>query len=263
MDNSSLVSAVVRLFSILEKMSDDGEIGVSDLAQELELPKATVHRFVKTLENLGYVRQFPESEHYTLTMKLFELSSRVTESLDLVSIADPYMRGLADLTGETVHLAVFDEASIVYLHKIPSRHALQLVSRVGRRAPLHCTAIGKAIVSSWSDHQMRDLLKAIEFQRFTEHTITTPEGWRQELDTVRARSYAIDDQEHELSVRCFAVPVFDQTNKSVAGISISIPVFRINEELMPEVISQLCKAGECVSREMGCSLDFGSSCKEL
>ncbi|CAM3438782.1 IclR family transcriptional regulator [Parendozoicomonas haliclonae] len=251
MENTSTVSAVVRVFAILEDMATHPDAGISDLADRLKLPKATIHRFVKTLESMGYVKQQANTERYRLTMKLFELSSQIIDHLDIISIAGEYMQKLSDLTGETVHLGSIEDGAMVYLHKIPSRHALQLVSKVGRRAPVHCTAIGKAISAALPEEEGRIQAGVAPFTRFTENTIVSQGQWDEELITIQGRGYAMDDQEHELNVRCFAVPVFDRNNMPIAGISISIPTFRLDEEFMPEILQQLRNAGQSVSTELG------------
>ena len=148
MENFSPISAVVRLFAIAEAMAENPDSGISDLAEQLRIPKATIHRFMQTMQTLGYARQVTGTERYRLTMKMFELGAKVSGHLDIVGTASEYMQELADFTHETVHLASLDDSSIVYLHKIPARHSLQLVSRIGRRVPVHCTAIGKVIAAN-------------------------------------------------------------------------------------------------------------------
>ena len=241
MDKNTSISAVRRLFDILEVMTLKHTWGIGELVEELKLPKATIHRFMQSLLSLGYVRRTTSSDHYSLSMKLFELGSCVVEHLDIVDIATKYMEELALLTGETIHLAASDGNSIVYLHKIPSRHKLQLVSSIGRRAPIHCTAIGKAIAAYLKNGDGIALPGEPPYKQYTERTILSVSDWESVLNTVRDKGYAVDNQEHEENICCFAAPLFDHTNKPFAGISVSIPTFRLDEEVIPEIVENSFK----------------------
>src|SRR5690349_15506853 len=136
------VAAVLKVFAILQSLADRSETGVSDLSMRLAMPKATVYRFLQTMRSLGYVRQESDSERYGLTMKVFELGTKALQYPDLIELAKPHMQELSDKTGETIHLGMLIDSEIIYVHKVDSRHVLGMYSKVGRRAPIHCTAIG-------------------------------------------------------------------------------------------------------------------------
>jgi IclR family KDG regulon transcriptional repressor len=144
------VAAVLKVFAILQALSERSETGISELSVRLAMPKATVYRFLQTMKTLGYVRQEVDSERYGLTMRMFELGAKALRYPDLVELAKPHMQRLSDATGETVHLGTLIDSEIIYVHKVDSRHMLGMYSRVGRRAPLHCTAIGKVLMA-WEE----------------------------------------------------------------------------------------------------------------
>ena len=176
------VAAVLKVFAILQSLSERNETGISELSVRLAMPKATVYRFLQTMKSLGYVRQETDSERYGLTMRVFELGARALQYPDLIELAKPHMQRLSDVTGETVHLGQLIDSEIIYVHKVDSRHMLAMYSRVGRRAPLHCTAIGKVLMA-WEHPERRDrILDGAEFKRFRDKTITERPAFLAELD---------------------------------------------------------------------------------
>ncbi len=175
------VAAVLKVFALLQAMSENNETGISDLSVRLAMPKATVYRFLQTIMTLGYVRQESDSERYELTMKVFELGTKALQYPNLIDLAKEPMQMLADVTGEAVHLGTLIDSEIIYIHKVDSRHTLGMYSRVGRRAPLHCTAIGKVLMA-WEDPERRErVLKGADFKRYREKTIVDSQAFTDEL----------------------------------------------------------------------------------
>lgn len=247
------VAAVLKVFAILQALSERNETGISDLSVRLAMPKATVYRFLQTMKTLGYVRQEVDSERYGLTMKVFELGTKALQYPDLVELAKHQMQMLSDKVGETVHLGMLIDSEIIYVHKVDSRHMLGMYSRVGRRAPIHCTAIGKVLLA-WEDAEQRDqVLAGAEFKRFRDKTITTRKAFLEELDRTREQGYGEDREEFDDHIRCVGVPIFDRLNQAVAGLSISFPTFRYDEAREPELIGMLRDASRAISKQLGCS----------
>ena len=142
-----LVSAAVRVLAVLDQLSRQRAIGLEDLSRQLKLAKPTVYRFLLTLQELGYARRV-DGERWAMSMKMFNMGSRALDHLDLHAAARPVAEALADELGETVHMGVLDGDSAVYVLKIESKYTIRMYSRVGRRMPLYCTAIGKVFVFS-------------------------------------------------------------------------------------------------------------------
>ena len=152
MEKSAPAKAVVKTMRILECLSHQRSIGITELARKvsvgargLQMNKSTVYRFLASLRDLGFVRQDAESGHYSLTLKLFEIGMRVRERLELWREAEPVLKDIARLTGETTHLAILEDDNLVYLGKIESTKTLRvsMMSRVGQTAPTHCTGVGR------------------------------------------------------------------------------------------------------------------------
>ena len=247
------VAAVLKVFGLLQTLADRDETGISDLSVRLAMPKATVYRFLQTMMTLGYVRQEVDSERYGLTMKVFELGAKALQYPELVELAKNHMQMLADKTGETVHLGTLIDSEIIYVHKVDSRHMLGMYSKVGRRAPLHCTAIGKVLMA-WEHPDRRALiLQGAEFKRFRDKTIVEPAAFAQELERVKAQGFGEDREEFDDHIRCVGVPIFDRLNRPVAGMSISFPTFRYDPSKEGEVVAMLTEASRDISARLGCT----------
>lgn len=247
------VSAVLRVFSILTALSDRKETSVSELSARLALPKATVYRFLQTMKALGFVRQESESERYGLTMKMFELGAKSLQYLDLIEIAQRQMQVLSNNTGETIHLGVLADNEVIYIHKIDAKYSLGMYSKVGKRAPLHVTALGKALLA-WEMPERRDKLIAnITFTRFRENSIGNSAEFLEELGLTRQRKYGFDAEEFEEHMVCIAAPIFDHWNNVAAALSISFPQFRFDVARKDEYAAMVITAGRTVSVDLGCS----------
>lgn len=247
------VAAVLKVFAILQALSERNETGISELSVRLAMPKATVYRFLQTMKTLGYVRQEVDSERYGLSMKIFELGAKALQYPDLVEICKPHMQRLSDATGETVHLGMLIDSEIIYIHKVDSRHMLGMYSRVGRRAPLHCTAIGKVLMAWEAPARRAHVLKGCDFKRYREKTITTRDGYEAELDRTLSQGFGQDREEFDDHIRCAAIPIFDRLNQVVAGLSVSFPSFRYDLAREPELVAELRDASRDISRQLGCT----------
>lgn len=248
------VAAVLKVFAILQALSERNETGISELSVRLAMPKATVYRFLQTMKTLGYVRQEVDSERYGLSMRVFELGAKALQYPDLVEICKPHMQRLSDSTGETVHLGQLIDSEIIYVHKVDSRHMLGMYSRIGRRAPLHCTAIGKVLMA-WEEPERRArILKGCDFKPILEKTITSREAYDEELQRTLAQGFGQDREEFNDHIRCAAIPIFDRMNQVVAGLSVSFPTFRYDLAREPQLVAELRNASRDISRQLGCTV---------
>jgi len=240
------VQSLGRAFEILEKMADaGGTIGLSQLASDAGLPLPTIHRLVRTLVDLGYVRQ-ERSRQYTLGPKLIRLGE--TSSRMLRSWAQPYLAELVDQLGESSNLAMLDHDEIVYVGQVPSRHSMRMFTEVGRRVQPHCTAVGKAILALEPGDEVHGLLRRTGMPAHTEHTLTDPTVFASELARVREQGYAVDDGEQEVGVRCVAVAVPDAPTP--IAMSVSGPTARMTAELVGRAAPLLADAARRLSADL-------------
>lgn len=245
------VSSVMKVFAILSALSEHKSIGVTDLSQTVMTSKSTVYRFLQTMKMLGFVSQEGEDDRYSLTLKLFELSSRALDNIDLVSIAESYMSHIGDQTKEALHLGVRDGDGIVYVYKVDAQYSLRMQSRIGGRNPLYSTAIGKVLLAEKPSESVYDILADTEFKASTSKTHPNIESLLTELEQVKEQGFGEDNEEQEEGLRCIATPIYDRLGHVIAGMSISYPTLRHDEEKKAEYIALLRAASESISKKLG------------
>jgi len=248
------VQSVDRVLSILEAVSES-ERGLrpSELAKQLGLSLSTTHRLMAHLAYRGYLEVDPDTKRYYLGMKILLLRGAMLRSAQLEDKAVPYMRELADLTGEVTHLAVLYEGEVIYLRTVEGPRTTFRVTPVGKRSPVHCTALGKAMLAFMPPEYYREVVFRKSMPKLTPTTITTPEAMDRELQQVRERGYAVDNEEQEVGVRCVGAPVFNDAGRPVAAISIAGPSQRMPLERLPELGELLKIRTENLSRRLGFS----------
>lgn len=260
MEQRTTVQAIERAHRVLQIIGQSPRgIGVSEISSKTGLPKGTVHRLLSTLLKLGYVRQDPETKNYYLGLRLLEFGTMTANQIDLRKISEPLLRDLANKTRETVHMVVLDQDEVIYIEKIESDSdlgGLKMASRVGARNPAHSCAVGKVLLSFFTDEEIEKFIKRKGLPKRTENTITSPREFKQQIRMVRNLGYAVDDEENEQGIRCVAAPILDGRGKPVAAISISGPSFRVTKELIE---SKLKDAVLSTAREISKKMGFGSS----
>jgi DNA-binding IclR family transcriptional regulator len=229
--------------------SEEGR-GVTELSGMLRLAKSTVYRLLQTMVGHGYVVQDPNSGRYHLGLKFLELGGLVSNRLSILTIARPCLQRLMEATNETVHLGLLEGHEVVYADKIECLRTIRMYSRVGRRSPLHCTALGKALLAHQGEATIQELLRARLEQR-TARTITAPRALRVELQRVREKGYAEDNEEFEEGLRCLAAPVRDHTGIVVASVGVAGPAARFESARQLELIKLVKDAAEGLSTALG------------
>lgn len=239
---SSEVSAVRKALEILCQFDVANPVhSVTDLSRKLEMPKSTVHNLLRTLERLDFIRRDPADRRYRLGPRVFELGMAYSNKNRLACAAFPFMRKLAAHTKETIKIGVPSTSDVVILAAIESPFELHTRGDAGLRAPLHCTGIGKAILSTFDDQGVEESVAARGLFAMTPNTITTLDALRAELAAIRGRGYALDAEENELGVVCAAAPVMDAARGVAAALSVSAPASRMNA-------TQLLACAELVAR---------------
>ena len=239
------VQSVERTFRLIEILSEQKEMSIKALSDASGLHKATVFRLLNTLSCLGYVTQNPQTEQYGLTSRFLRLSSRFLEHLDVRTEVHPILEALSADCGETVHLVERNDCHVVYIDKIEAaKSSIRMVSRIGLSLPMPCTAVGKAILATFSDTEIRRIWDKCDIQKKTENTITDFDSFLREIEKTRVRGYAVDNEENEKGVFCIAASV-PQPDKSAAyAFSISAPLQRIDDKTLNRNISLLLSAQE-------------------
>jgi len=244
-------TSVERAFDLLDRIASAGPEGITlgGLAGEVRTAKSTTHRYVATLIELGAVRRDPLGRLH-LGLKLIELAGALLDADDLPSVADPILKDLVAATGETVHLGLPSDGDVVYIAKVESPQSIRLVSRLGARVPMYCSAMGKALLASLDEEALQALLKRPRETR-TKHTIVGEAELRAELERIRQRGFAIDDEENEAGVRCIGAAIVDARGEPLGAISISAPAARMTLARARQTAPGVVRAGNEIARRLG------------
>lgn len=250
-DNS--VQAVDRAFLILEELAKEKNgCGVTQLSNLTGLHKSTVHRLLTTLMINDYVSKDTERDKYSLGMKILFLASSILDRIDVRTVARPYIEALSKATKEVVHLAILDNGEAVYIDKVENPDkSIRMYSQIGKRVPLHCTAVGKILLAWLSEEEAESILKLKGMKPCTKNTITNIDIMLEHLKQIRKMGYALDEIEHEEEIRCIAAPIFNIKGKVAAAISISGPILHITKKRIPELEKQITKTAETISYQLG------------
>lgn len=246
-----IIQSVVRALAILDLFNEQTtELKITEISEKMQLHKSTVHSLLKTLQEAHYIEQNPDNGKYRLGMKLVERGNLVISTFDIRKMAKKYLTSLSDETGQTSHLGILDGDAGVYIDKQEGEKALIRYSRIGKRIPLHSTAIGKILLAYQTDENVAQLLDGYRFDPLTEKTITKQQDLLKELNEVKKQEYAIDNQENEQGVRCIAVPIKNLENEVLAALSISTLVSNVDDEKLQQYVDLLKKIGTKLSEEV-------------
>lgn len=246
------VQVLDRAITILSVLAEAREgVGLAEVAIAAKMHKSTAHRIIMSLERQRIIDRDPATGKYRLGLKLFELGSAAIAQFNIRDRAKRYLEAVVNEAGETVHLCVLDAGEVLYLDKVEPSRSIRMSSRIGLRNPVHCTAVGKAMLAQLSDEEVGAMVQRHGLRQFTAATITTLAELKAELERVRQMGYAVDDEEHEEGVRCVAAVVRDHSGRPAAAISISAPSFRFPKEKIALFSKTVSKATLELSKELG------------
>ena len=253
------IQTVSNALSLLEAFAEEDELGVTELSRRLDLHKNNVFRLLATLEQAGYVEQCARTDRYRLGARCLELGRSFARNRGLLRQARPLLEELAEETGEAAHLGVLRDLEVVHLDGVVADRLVQTGLRVGRRLPVHCTALGKALLGCAPKGVLesydRQIASAGRLEVRTRATVTDPAKLREALREVGAQGFAMDQEECETGLACVAAPVFDAGGRAVAALSVSGPSFRLLPELMQTKLVPLVVAvAERLSQGLGHSV---------
>lgn len=244
------VKSVAKVLDLLEHLGQAGRpVGISDLARATAMHVSTAHRLLRTLGHRGYVEQQAESRRYALGPRVFALGNAYIGGQDLLTLARPHLEALRDRVGETIHLGVYSGGNVVEVCSALSQRPVGVSVRTGWRDPVHCSAVGKALLAHLPPEALKAFLAAGPLERRTARTITGKRALEAELATVRQRGYAVDDEELADDLCCVAVPLFDGSGHAIAGISAAMPKARFGARRVTDLVAQLSEAGRRLAKQ--------------
>lgn len=252
MESKNPIQVSERIFHTIEHLAQSGPTGLQDLSSELGLNKSTVHRILNSLICMDYVRQDAVTLKYSLSFKLCKIANQILSQNDMIDIARPYIRQLAKLSGETVHLVQIDGLCAVYIDKVESpRNVVRLVSMVGKSIPLYCSGVGKAMLADMPDDRIRSIWEHSDIEKITESTVTDFGKFRKLIEDIRKNGYALDNEENEPGVRCIAVSLKSFHGGPSYAISISGPRDRMDDRRIQELKDLVLDTKEKIAQETG------------
>lgn len=242
----SEVRSLARGLLVLSKLAEypDG-VSVTEIAEEFDVDKSSASRMLQTLANYGFSEKDRVTQRYVLGPQIVRLSRLALTRMPLRETAKPYLNQLVKQTGECAHLAILAQGKALYIDQEDSPNALSVTSDVGTLSPLHCTALGKVLLT-YCNAPIGDNLDT-----YTVRTITDPIDLQHHVETIYNQGYAVDDEEHHPGVRCVAVPVFDFRDRCVAAIGVSGPTSRLTLEKLPHTIETVIQIVDGLNKRLG------------
>lgn len=248
-----LNQSVDRTLDIIEVMAEAGQpLRLSDIAERTGLPAATALRMLQTLALRRYAYQEPDTLRYGLTLGFARIGALVSGNLRLRDVAHPLLASLSQVCRESVCLGVEVDMEVAYIDVLDGPDGmLTITQRIGKRAPMHCTGIGKALLSAYTPQALERFIQNKGLPGLTAHTLVTPRALEEELARIAGQGYALDDEECELGARCIATGIYDYRGQCVAGISITCPSARMTLERMRAFVPMIQKTAADIGLRLG------------
>ncbi|WP_163650221.1 IclR family transcriptional regulator C-terminal domain-containing protein [Modicisalibacter sp. 'Wilcox'] len=244
--------SLVRGLNILEGLAAaPGGLGLSDIAQIVGLAPSTTHRLLQALHKQGFITHDAELGLWKVGVKTFQIGNTFLEARDFVATARPFLRSLTRDSGETANLAIRDDGLAVFLAQSESSQMMRMITRLGSRAPLHASGVGKALLAWLPDKEVERILQSRGLNRVTPNTLDTPARLRESLAEIRRQGYACDREEHAIGLNCVAASLHDEHGAPLAAISVSGPVARIPESRLAELGGMVSRAAREITTQIG------------
>ncbi len=245
------LQALDRAFAVLDLLAGSNTaLGLAEIAEALGLHKSTAHRFLMVLERHRMAER-TQAGKFRLGLRLCEFGSRAIEQFDLRDRAQLHLKLLVAEVEETAHLCILEKTHVVYIDKQEPERSIRMTSRVGASSPVHCTAVGKAILATMPRARVEALLPDLVLEQFTRRTMTSRDALLKELERTTRRGYAVDDEEREEGVRCAGVAILDGRGEAVAAVSISGPSFRVTMQKIPAIAGKLMHCVRGIQHDLG------------
>lgn len=225
--NHRLLQNALEILNYIAKESRF--VSFKELCSFIDLPKSSVHNLVQTLCNMNYLLKKENYNEYGIGLNCFEVGNSYLTSNPFYSLAKQVLESMSVKSGETSHFGILDGTDVVYLYKFDSQQPLNIFSHIGKRIPAHAAAVGKALLTAYSDEEIKALYRDVKLQSLTPNTITDLDVLLEQIDEIRQLQFAYESEESTPYITCIATPIHNSAGNTVAAISISIPVFKKEE----------------------------------
>ena len=220
---NKLNRSVARAIDIIDLISaSKEEVTIAEISRMLDIPKSSAFDIIYTLVEKGYLEVANQkNKSFKLGLKLYQSGASYLEKISFYDVSHPLLEEISKQVMETTFLAVENDGVLVYMDKVESISSVRTSCRIGSTNPLYCTGLGKALLASYSDERVREIVGKSGLHPVTEWTITTEERLFKELSEARQRGYSIDDRESQPEIFCVAAPIYNDIGKPIAAISIA------------------------------------------
>lgn len=244
--------ALIRGLRLLDALASTGHpLNLSELGQMVGLAPSTTHRLLGALEQEGYVEQDPELGAWHIGVEAFRIGNAFLASRDFVAVARPFLHRMSEESGETANLGVEEDGCAVFLAQVESQQMMRMIVRLGSRAPLHASGVGKALLAWMSPRRVERILQRRGLPRVTPNTLDTPSRLTLDLARIRERGYSCDQEEHAIGLHCVAATIHDEAAVPIAAVSVSGPSARITESRLHELGGMVSRVAIEITSNLG------------
>lgn len=249
--DQNTIKSLDRAMQVLAHLGGHSGLSLSEIATDLDQSPATVYRILVTLERRGLVELDPADQHWHVGARAFVIGSRFLRRTSLAERARPIMRALMEQSGETANLGVVQGDAVLFLGQVETQETIRAFFPPGTLSPLHASGIGKALLAQMPEERREQVLRSADLTAYTPHTLTDADALRRDLAAIRARGYAVDDEERNPGMRCIAAAVFDLHGEAVGGLSVSGPSSRVDPASTERLGRMVARAAADLSRALG------------
>lgn len=248
------IQAVDRAIDVLEVLARDGSMTLTEIARSMDQSPATLYRVLSTFQARGITESDPLTQEWSVGASAFRIGATFLRRSNVTARALPAMRHLMETTGETSNLGIEKSDMVVFISQVETHESIRAFFPPGTQGPMHASGIGKALLSTFSDDRLQRFLTKCPFEAFTSQTIVSKDDFLKEIQIIRARGFAFDNEEKSIGMRCIAAPIINFQGQAVAGISISGPSHRVTPDKVSQIGALVKTAGAEVSRNLGAEL---------
>lgn len=243
---------VERVIAILKCFAPDAsELGTTQVARRTGIPKATTFRILSTLAKGGLLERSSQTRNYRIGPELYILGSIYLETTDIIGAAEPVTKTLNDLTGETVHVSIFDRDNVSIIMKEESKHTFRVSQHIGTIVPAYSSAMGKAFLSQLTEAEIDDFFPDERLKPITEKTVATKTDLKRELEQIRKDGVSVDKEGTLEAIIGTGALIRDATGKTVAAIGMPFPTFRLNKTKIERILNLVKMGASLISYRLG------------
>lgn len=246
-----MLRSLDRGLKALDIFATHESVTTTELAELLEVDKSTASRIIETLKQHDMVQNVANSKKYRMGFRILHLGEQLRRRLNILDIAHPILHEVSNELQQSVHLCAYNKGMAYIIDQVVSNVPYSMSATVGMIEPMHSASVGKCILAYRGKENIDRLLENYVFTPYTQYTITNREDLLAELEKIRQRGYAVDDQEMFIGVRCIALPIFNYMNSVRYSIGISGPIAVMTEENINYYVKKLGEAGKKINRELG------------